>query len=162
AMAEPVQTKFSDVNLRNQPIALRVFVLHWNRPEECARTVTELGRQGIPLSITVIDNGSEEKNVQALSRNLPAGGELSQPEHNLGWGAAVNVALGPWVESSPESYCVVCADDALPGPNCLALILEAMNADPWLGLACPEDAASEVVRLSAFKGVYLDQADPGP
>lgn len=162
-MSKADQVQSADIHHENLPSSvLRAFVLHWNSPEECTRTVCELQSQGVPLRITVIDNGSELSNLQALSRNLLAPVELHRLEKNLGWGAALNIALRPWVESGPEDYCVLCAHDALPAPKCLVLIVEAMNADPLLGLACPDYGSGEVVLLSAFKGVHFGHAAPGP
>ena len=45
---------------------LRVFILHWNRPDECARTVGCYAKEVQPSAITVIDNDSTRDNVEKL------------------------------------------------------------------------------------------------
>ena len=141
---------------------LRVFIVHWNSPVECLRTIEELADQAVPLRITVIDNRSTPQSLRALSESLPAGIELLHLDKNLGWGGAVNVALRSWVAAGPEELCVICAHDALPAPRCLSLIQDAMRADPQLGLACPEHGSGGGVQISAAKGVHIRHAEPGP
>jgi hypothetical protein len=52
---------------------LRVFILHWNRPDECARTVGCYTKEVQPSAVTVIDNDSTRDNVEKLKGMLPEG-----------------------------------------------------------------------------------------
>ena len=63
---------------------LRVFILHWNRPEECARTVGCFTREVQPSAITVIDNNSTRENIEKLKGKLPEGVVILALEKNLG------------------------------------------------------------------------------
>ena len=143
------------------PECLRVFVLHWNRPAECVRTVGELGRQGVPVRITVIDNNSKPENLRALIDGLPASTDVLRLDANLGWGRALNEALRPWISEGPEELCAVCAHDAALEPRCLERVVAALHADARLGLACPQHGRPEVVEFSATKGVHLRHVPAG-
>lgn len=53
----------------SQPIP--VYILHWNRPQECLRAVESFLAQGLSLKITVIDNASQPDLLKTLSDGLP-------------------------------------------------------------------------------------------
>jgi N-acetylglucosaminyl-diphospho-decaprenol L-rhamnosyltransferase len=143
-------------------MALPVFVLHWNRPAECARTVRELSAQGLPIALTVIDNGSDAEAVAGLRSALPAAAKVVALPENLGWGAAFNRILKPHLESSAAGLCVICAHDALPAPGCLSRLVDAMNGQPRLGIACPQYENPFIARFSPVRGVTFTSMEPGP
>lgn len=49
---------------------LTVVVVHWNRPERCAATINAFLNQGIPLKISVVDNGSSPENYNNLKNAI--------------------------------------------------------------------------------------------
>ena len=56
-----------------RPVSYHVplFILHWNCPEECLRTINAFRVQGVPLQIQVIDNTSEPEALRSLRVCLP-------------------------------------------------------------------------------------------
>lgn len=138
-----------------EPISL--FVVHWNRPDECAATVRALLDQSVPLQVTVIDNDSAMDAYEGLRSKLASPGEVIRLPENKGWGPALNVALRSWLQSGQSAYCLISAHDANPSPDCVALLLEAMEKDPRIGIACPQYPDGSIPRFSSVRGVQLMQ-----
>ncbi len=130
---------------------LTVFVLHWNRPEECARTVRAFCAQDFPVAVKVIDNASNEDSFRSLVSSLPSGVAVTRLRENLGWGPALNVVLKEWLSSCEGEFCAISAHDALPGPGCLRLLVESMRQDPTTGITCPEYGMNEVPCFSRLR-----------
>jgi GT2 family glycosyltransferase len=131
---------------------LRIQILHWNRPEECARTVEYFLREVPPESITVIDNGSTSENLAQLKSLLPAGVKVLPLEKNLGWGGGHNVGLKQWLEHETSEFCVACAHDALPEAGCVAKLVNAMQENQQAGMICPQYDTGEVGVFHPIRG----------
>lgn len=143
----------------HKPIPL--FIVHWNRPEECARTVREFLGQHFPLNITVLDNASEAGNLARLRETLPPAVTVATFPTNLGWGAALNVVLRKWLHS-PDDYCILSAHDALPADGCLHKLWAAMEAHKNVGFACPQYEHAGVLRFSPLRGMCSERAPRQP
>ncbi len=128
-----------------------LFILHWNRPEECLRTVNAFRAQGVPLRIQVIDNHSEPEALRALAGCLPPDVQLMILGENKGWGGAFNVVLQEWLATQGSDFCFVSAHDALPSEGCIELVLRAMMEDHRIGIACPEYGISEIPHFSKLR-----------
>src|SRR3954467_6340267 len=109
------------------PITL--FVLHWNRPEECCEAVRAFLAQKPSMRVVIVDNDSVPENYERVRRELFDRAEFVRLATNRGWGAALNVVLGSWLETGTGSYCFVSAHDAAPHEHCLDLLLRAAEAD---------------------------------
>lgn len=136
-----------------------VYILHWNRPQECLRAIESFFVQGVPIHITVIDNASNPDRLKTLSDGLPSGVELLRLDENLGWGKGFNVVLAKWLQGK-EDYCFVSAHDALPQPDCLRMLLDAMQNDAKVGIACPEYGVPHVAKFSPILGARLPHVSP--
>jgi N-acetylglucosaminyl-diphospho-decaprenol L-rhamnosyltransferase len=139
-----------------------LFVLHWNRPEECLRTVEAFRSQGASVCVHVIDNHSEPESLRSLEERLPADVNLIRLSENKGWGGAFNMVLKEWLNAGPGEFCFVAAHDALPREDCLDLLLQAMTRDPRMGIACPEYGVSEVPRFSNLRYYLTQGVEPRP
>ncbi len=137
-----------------------LFVVHWNQPDSCVATVNALRAQEIPLRVTVIDNDSEAEPFRRLEAELDTSVTIVRLDDNKGWGGALNVALRRWLRSETNPYCLISAHDAVPGPDCLSLLMAAAVADPRIGIACPQYPDPFVTRLSRWRGVYPEAATP--
>ncbi len=140
----------------------RAFVLHWNRPAECARTVELLAGNLAGLRVEVVDNASLPENVAALRAVLPEGVRLHEMPENLGWGGGFNPSLAEWLKRGDEPVCFVAAHDAMPEGGCLPTILTAMEADERLGVCCPQYPDGAVARFQPVRGQWLETGMPGP
>ncbi len=137
-----------------------LFVVHWNQPDSCVATVNAFCAQGIPLRVTVLDNDSEAAAFQRLQEKLDPAVTIVRLDDNKGWGGALNVILRRWVRSPGSSYCLISAHDAMPEPDCLRLLLAAAEADPRIGIACPQYPEPFITRLSRWHGVHPETVAP--
>jgi len=139
-----------------------VFILHWNRPEECLRTVHALRAQTPRLSIRVIDNASDPDLLRSLAERLPEDVKLIRLAENRGWGGAFNVVLQNWLQTEEGEFCFIGAHDALPAEASLSMLIDSMQKDPKLGVVCPEYGAPEVPRFSRLRYVRITPVEPRP
>lgn len=136
-----------------RPVSYHVplFILHWNCPEECLRTINAFRAQGVPLRIQVIDNHSEPEALRKLTDRLPPEVQLVTLSENHGWGAAFNIVLQDWLATPGGEFCFVSAHDAIPADSCIELILRALTKNPRLGIACPEYGVPEILQFSRLR-----------
>ena len=115
--------------------AVRVVLVHWNQPERLRRTVEAFrASEGVEVRITVVDNASAESPGDDL-------GDVAVVDSgaNLGFGPGANVGLRRFLEDRSDGpYVAVAPHDALPAPDCLARIVDALDAHPEAGLACAD------------------------
>lgn len=145
----------------NSPL-VRLLVVHWNQPEACAATVRALQAQDLPLRTTVIDNHSETEAFEHLQSGLGDIAEVVRLEQNRGWGGALNIILQPWLREEATPYCLLSAHDTALEPDCLRRLLAAAEADPQIGIACPQYPEPFVARLSRRRGVFPTTVEPRP
>ncbi|HEY1635119.1 MAG TPA: glycosyltransferase [Acidimicrobiales bacterium] len=121
-------------------VPLEVVVVHRDQPAACVRTVLALHRQGLPVHVTVVDNGSAaagQSALQALARRLSTV-EVVTLGRNTGFGPAANVGLRRWLERGEGEWVAVVPHDALPQPGCLSRMLGAASSRPDAGLVSAE------------------------
>jgi N-acetylglucosaminyl-diphospho-decaprenol L-rhamnosyltransferase len=143
-------------------VPLEVVVVHRDQPAACVRTVLALHRQGVPVHVTVVDNGSGPAGLsmlRALARRLSTV-EVVTLGHNTGFGPAANVGLQRWLERGEGEWIAVAPHDALPEPGCLARILAAVSSRPDAGLVSAEfgQAHDSKPVIDRYIGAY---ASPG-
>ena len=144
----------------NAPVSL--FVVHWNQPAECLATMEALRAQNIPLDATVIDNDSKPEALEILETHLGPEIELIRLDKNRGWGGAFNIALKNWLARRTNRYCIISAHDAVPAADCLRLLIEAAEADPRVGIACPQYHDPLIARFSSWRGVVPERVPALP
>jgi GT2 family glycosyltransferase len=144
---------------------LEVVVVHRDQPAACVRTVLALHRQGLPVHVTVVDNGSGAAALSAL-RALAC--RLSTLEvvplgRNAGFGPAANVGLQRWLERGDGEWVAVAPHDALPDPGCLARIFAAVASRPDAGLVSAEfgRAYDSKPVIDRYIGGYVSPARAG-
>jgi N-acetylglucosaminyl-diphospho-decaprenol L-rhamnosyltransferase len=131
--------------------AVPLFILHWNRPEECLRTLEAFRAQNVELDVCVIDNHSEPEALRSLEDRLPAGVRLVKLSENKGWGGAFNVVMRQWLTNGGSEFCFIAAHDAIPAEGCMELLVRGMTADSRIGIACPEYGTPEIPRFSNIR-----------
>jgi cellulose synthase/poly-beta-1,6-N-acetylglucosamine synthase-like glycosyltransferase len=122
---------------------LPIVIVHRDQPERLVDTIDAFRAQDVPVTITVVDNGS---------RNVPPIGgddvEVLCMGANLGFGPAANVGYRRFLADVDAGEWVVLAPhDALPEPTCLSHMLSVLGLRPRAGLACADvgDGATPVV-----------------
>ncbi len=147
------------MSFADQPVP--VYILHWNRPSECLRTVKSFLVQDLPIKVSVIDNASQSDLVGTLCDGLPANVDLIRLPENRGWGGGFNVVLARWLEAKDSEYCFVSAHDSLPQPKCLRMLIDSMRGDSnSVGIACPEYGEAQITKFSAVLGPRLVNVPP--
>lgn len=147
----------TDEEKNELPVSL--FVVHWNQPLECIATVSANRGQKIELKTIVIDNDSKPDAFQVLKSQLDPAIEIVRLPQNKGWGGALNIVLRKWLEEEKNPYCLISAHDAAPQPDCLRLLIDAAQADPRVGIACPQYPDPFIARLSRLRGVFPERSE---
>jgi GT2 family glycosyltransferase len=123
-----------------------VVIPSWNSLALLSRCLGSLAEQGVEIELMVVDNGSGDGSVAYLEREgVP---HVSLPE-NIGFAAAVNFGVAG---TRAEAVLALNADTVLE-PGCLALLLDALEADPKLGGVQPR-----LLQLEGDAGPPLDPA----
>ncbi|HEY3500872.1 MAG TPA: glycosyltransferase [Polyangiaceae bacterium] len=135
----------------------RAFVVHWKNPAALDRTLAALQHQTVPLRITVVDNASPPESAARVNGSV----ELVRSERNEGYGPALNRLLAQWLATPGGRYAVICPHDALPRPDCVARILEAMQSRPRAGLASAEFGSGTLPGYTLLHGYDLYPAPAG-
>lgn len=121
-----------------------VVIPSWNSEGLLPRCLDSLVDQGVEVEPMVVDNGSGDGSVELLEqRGVP---HVALPE-NVGFAAAVNLGTA---RTGAEMVLALNADTVL-GPGCLALLLDALEADPKLGGVQPR-----LLQLEADADAPLD------
>jgi GT2 family glycosyltransferase len=144
---------------------LEVVVVHRDQPAACVRTVFALHRQGLPVHVTIVDNGSGSAALSALrtlARRLSTV-EVLPLGRNAGFGPAANVGLQRWLEQGHGEWVAVAPHDAIPEPGCLARILAAVASRPDAGLVSAEfgRAYDSKPVIDRYIGGYVSPARAG-
>jgi|SRR5215471_6845283 len=139
---------------------MNAFVVHWNQPDECIATVHRLLAQQNDLKVVIVDNASTPSACERLGAEFAGRIDLVRLEENKGWGPALNIALAKWLESPDERYALISAHDAEPSADCARLLVQAMERDPRIGIACPQYSDATVPRFSCVRGVCQDCGVP--
>lgn len=139
------------------PNIINVYILHWNRPKECLQTVKCFleEKNYLSIKISILDNGSTPESLVILKNNLPLDVNLTQFQENKGWGGAFNSALRQWLDQKTSRYSIISAHDALLEPECLKLLIQSMENDPKIGIACPEYGTAEIPHFSPIQGIHF-------
>jgi GT2 family glycosyltransferase len=135
-----------------------VVIVHWDQPERCVRTGRAFtAQQGVDAHLIVVDNGSAPAGLAEVAAGLPAA-ELVRVGRNAGFGAAANVGMRRWLERGAGEWVVVAPHDALPEPDCLRRLLDAVAERPRAGLASAEfGEPGKPVVDRYFGGILVDR-----
>lgn len=140
---------------------LTVVVIHWNRPERCAATINAFLNQGIPLKISVVDNGSSPENYNQCLKLLKGRCEVLRLEENRGFGGGLNYYLEKWLSQGEGDFIITSTHDALPEKGCLLKLLQAIMGKASIGIVSAEYGVNHLARFSALRGPYMVSVPPG-
>ena len=140
-----------------------VFILHWNRPEDCLASIHSFLNQKLDIKITIIDNASTPEKLNLLKENLPNEVDIVCLSENKGWGGGFNPFLKSWIESVDSApYCFVSSHDTLLNENCLSKLIQFMDENPGVGIASPDyyGISNELPKYSPIRGPYSIPVSP--
>ena len=110
-------------------------VLNYEREEMTALCVAALERSTTPVGILIVDNASPNGSGARLQARFPQH-DFLQTGANLGYAGGNARGMTRALAAGAERVFIV-NDDAEAAPNCLALLHEALDADPGAAAASP-------------------------
>ncbi len=120
-----------ETRAEGRPPVLAV-VPHFGSPAGSRRAAAAFAAsRGVDLTVLLVDNRGDLE-----AEGWPPGVELVRPGRNLGFCAAVNLALATARERGVP-YLLLANDDTLPEPDCVAALVDALEADESLAGAGP-------------------------
>jgi N-acetylglucosaminyl-diphospho-decaprenol L-rhamnosyltransferase len=137
---------------------ITLFVVHWNQPQECLNSVRAFRNQERDLEITIVDNASAPEAYDLIQKNFDSDVKIERLDENKGWGPALNIVLRKWLELGSNRYCLISAHDSEPSSECVRLLLQTMERDPHIGIACPQYSDATVASVSCLRGVQQRRA----
>ncbi len=128
---------------------VRVIVVSHNSGDltlDCLRSVLASDWPAEHLQVVLVDNASTEPIVERVRREVPTV-QVIASDTNRGFGAANNLALR---DLRAADYFALVNNDATVAPGWLAPLVDALEADPAVGAACPK-----VLLRSSFVALTL-------
>lgn len=108
-----------------------IIILNWNgRPYLQACLDAVFGQERLPERIVLVDNASTDDSLVFVREYYPSV-EVRESGGNIGFAAGNNIALS----DLSTDIALLLNPDVLLSPDCLAVIVEAMAADPSIGIA---------------------------
>ena len=114
-----------------------MVIVHRDQPDLCAATIQAFGGQGVPVQITIIDNGSSTAALARLAALAPDTTVVALG-YNAGFGPGANAGLRRWLAQPDGEWVVVVPHDALPQPGCLTRLLAEAACHPGAGFVSAE------------------------
>lgn len=112
---------------------ITVVLVHHNSVESIRLTLNAFRDQTVATELLVIDGGSDH-GIEASLRTLVEPDDLIAVGRNIGFGPGANVGLRRWLRESTGEWCAIAPHDALPEPDTLGKILDAVKERPFVGL----------------------------
>ena len=110
---------------------ISIIIVNWNGRKFLSECLDGLTQQVYyPLSVTLVDNGSDDGSIDFVVHNYPDVKTIALPK-NLGFSAANNIAL----KAVHTEYVALLNNDAVPDPLWLKNLVEALERDSGAGFA---------------------------
>jgi N-acetylglucosaminyl-diphospho-decaprenol L-rhamnosyltransferase len=114
-----------------------MVIVHHDRPQACAATVAAFDRLPEVGSVCVVESSTDGANAEHLRRLLPDA-EIVDGGGNIGFGPGANLGLRRWLDTGTGDWVGIAPHDAIPAPDAIARIMDAVADRPDAGLACAE------------------------
>jgi len=116
--------------------SVTIIVLNWNGGQDTLACLESLAQLDYPeFGVLVVDNGSTDGSLQAVQERFPEIPIIETGE-NLGYAGGSNVGLR-WALDHGADYALLLNNDTVVAPDFLRLLVEAVGADPRIGIAGP-------------------------
>lgn len=114
---------------------LTVIVVTYNGAQWVDRCIGSLRDSALPVHTVVIDNGSNDGTLEAISSRFPDV-EVVRSDRNLGFGQANNIGLRLALDRGAE-HAFLLNQDAWVLPDTLGLLVAASERSPEYGILSP-------------------------
>ena len=105
------------------------IVLNWRQKERTLRCLKALERLETPCHTIMVDNGSGDGSVNAISKHFADIELISLPD-NIGFAAGCNVAIRKALEQPDCEYVFLVNNDAVLHPKALQKLLASAGRYP--------------------------------
>jgi N-acetylglucosaminyl-diphospho-decaprenol L-rhamnosyltransferase len=112
-----------------------VVVVHRDRPGLLAASLDAWAAQTVPVRILLVDSGSTEENHRAALDLLPPDADVVRMGRNGGFGPSANAGWRRFLAEHDGEWVGLAPHDALPDPDAVERILDAVAARPEAGFA---------------------------
>lgn len=114
-----------------------VIILNWNGSKDTIECLDSVRRLDYPdFFAVIVDNGSEQKDLQYLKSRLPEGVRLIETGSNLGFSGGNNAGIRSALGSGAE-FVVLLNNDTIVPPDLLAELLRCYESVDSPGLISP-------------------------
>lgn len=134
-----------------------VVLIHRDRTDVIDTTIDRFLQQTVPTEVIVVDNGSDPA-VAAVLEDKTSNAHLIRTGANLGFGPGGNVGLRRWLRHHDTDWVAVAPHDAVPQPDTLERMLEALADRPKVGLASADVGDNKVPIIHPYLGTI--EAEP--
>jgi len=112
-----------------------VVVVNWNGVNDTIELVASLLAQTYPnLSISVVDNGSDGGDAEALAQRFGARIRLVELGDNRGCGGGYNAGVRAVLADSPCDFIVIMNNDMTSAPDMVSELVSAAEAEAAVGV----------------------------
>jgi N-acetylglucosaminyl-diphospho-decaprenol L-rhamnosyltransferase len=136
--------------MRTSP-RVTVVVIHRDRVDVIGKTVTRFREQSVPTEVIVVDNGSTPETQSRLADEI-GDAWLIRTGANLGFGPGGNVGLRRWLHHHQTEWVAVAPHDAVPQPDTLERMLDALDDRLTVGLASADVGDGMVPVIHPYLG----------
>jgi GT2 family glycosyltransferase len=139
---------------KEQP-SVTVVILNTNRRNDTLECLQSLSNSTYPnLSIIVLDNASDDGSVEAIQTLFPEVQLVSLTE-NKGYAGNNNVGVELAIQGGAE-WIYVLNEDTLQAHDCIALLVQAGESDPQVGIVGPMVYHHDEPRVIQSAGGLMD------
>ncbi len=118
------------------PLVITV-IPNWNLKKDLGECLDSLRQSAYPANqVVVVDNGSADGSLEFVRANYPEVCCLALPE-NCGYAAALNTGIEYGLTKNP-GYIFALNNDTIVEPDCIAILVKTLEADPSIGMAAPK------------------------
>ncbi len=136
----------------NRKPLVSVVIPSWNRRQLLLDCLAALRAQKYePFEVIVVDNGSDDGSLDAVTGQHGAWVNLIRNEENLGYACAVNQGIA----AAGGDFIATLNNDAVPAPDWLGALVEAISSDDQFGMAASKILSFDNPRIIDGTGLLI-------
>ena len=141
-----------------RPSRISAIIVSYNGALFIDACIESLNQSNIKMNIIVVDNASTD-DTQALIRRFE-NVKLIASQNNIGFGRGCNIGIAHALDQGAD-YFLLLNQDAKIEPSTVEILIQSMQADPKIGIACPlQFAANGEAIDDIFLRFYLASYAP--
>ena len=155
-----MSSSYSPVQLHSDSKSVLIVILNWNSPKETLDAVESvLGMDYPSYRVAIIDNGSTDKSIEALSRIADSRVELIRLPENLGYTGGCNIGMQKAIDEGMD-YVWLLNSDSVTQAGTLSSLVKVAEADSRIGMVSPLIASMQRQAIYIYAGGYFNAKMP--